>query len=485
MKYKFIKFIISGLLLTTLLGACNKDDSDDEAEVVLADVGSASTIVSSFSLKSNWKLLNGLDSVFFSIDQVKGIIFNADSLPEGTDVRKLQVSIGAPSAASSVEIIMPSLYDGHDTIINYLKNPNDSINFSRGSVMIRVNSANGNQERVYNVNVNVHKINADSLQWKTTAAKLPSNLAARPTAEKSVKFGNKYLCLTGDSNGNACLATSNDPLTGEWEQESVSLPADSKIESLTATSDALYIIGGDKLYRSVNGTDWSETGSDGWTWIYGPYDDNIIGAKGTEWETYPGGTKGTIPYNMPVKGTSVLWTYTDEWFIEPQAIFAGGILADGTLSGDAWGFDGTGWGCLSSRGNLPPAEGIVLFPYFTYRSGNDKFYIVTKHSCWIALGGKLSGGSINTKVYVSLDNGITWRQASQALQLPEAIGPRFGASVLLADKSFTAAGSRAIAPITQWDAPYVVMSGGYTSRGTLYNELWTGVINRLTFKPLQ
>ena len=96
----------------------------------------------------------------------------------------------------------------------------------------------------------------------------------------------------------------------------------------------------------------------------------------------------------------------------------------------------------------------------------------------------MANGTVNTKVYTSLDNGVTWREASTALQLPSEISPRYGTSVILTDKTFTS-GSRAIAPITEWDAPYIILSGGYTARGVLYNEQWNGVINRLTFKPLQ
>lgn len=484
MKLKPFRFIITALVVSSLTCSCNKSDDSSDEEVVLADVGASSTILSSFSLKSNYKLLVGLDSVFFSIDQVNGRIFNADSLPVGTDVRKLQVSIGAPSSASSVQIIMPSLYDGRDTVINYLKNPNDSINFSRGGVMVRINSSNGEHERVYNVNVNVHKIKADSLQWQASSRALPSSLSPRANAEKSVKFGDKYFCLTANSTGLAQMAVSTDPLNDIWDIQAASLPADASIESLCATSDALFLLAGSDLYKSTDGINWTATGSSGWTWLFGAYGDEILGAQGSSWALYPSGTTGAIPAAMPVKGTSSLWSYSDEWFIQPQAILVGGITAAGDYCGDAWGFDGSAWGLLSSRTSLPEAEGMTLFPYFTYRSGNNKFYVITKHSCWIALGGRMANGTLNTKVYTSLDNGVTWREAVSALQLPSAISPRYGASVILADKLFGSA-SRAIAPITQWDAPYIILSGGKTTREVLYNEQWIGVINRLTFKPLQ
>lgn len=482
MKSKISKFIISGLLLGGFLTtACNKDE-DNSTETSLADVGSSSTIVTSFSIKPNYKLLVGLDSVFFSIDQVQARIFNADSLPEGTDVRKLVVSIGTPAAAKSVELIMPSLYSGQDTVINYLKNPNDSINFSQGSVMLRVNSASGEDERVYMVNVNVHKINADSLQWETSARRLPTTFA-QPVAEKSVKFNEKYLTFTSNAAGQVEMADYSDPLNDIRTNSNVTLPDNAQIETLTATADALYIIGDTKLYKSEDGLTWTDTETDGWTWLYGEYDGNVLGAKGTEWETYPAGTKGAIPAAMPVKGTSAMWSYTDEWFITPQALLAGGINAAGEYVGDAWGFDGSNWGRLSGRNALPEAEGFTLFPYFTYRTGNNKFYVVTKHSCWIAFGGKTADG-INKTVYISLDNGVNWIKAPQSMQLPAEIMPRYGASVMLVDKTFSEY-SRAVQPITRWDAPYVLLCGGHNASGALYNQIWIGVINRLTFKPLQ
>ncbi len=482
MKSKISKFIISGLLLGGLLvTACNKD-KDDSTETTLADVGSSSTIVTSFSIKPNYKLLVGLDSVFFSIDQVEARIFNADSLPEGTDVRKLVVNIGTPSSAKSVELIMPSLYSGRDTVINYLKNPTDSINFSQGPVMLRVNSSSGKEERVYLVNVNVHNVNADSLQWETSARKLPTTFT-EPVAEKSVKFNEKYLTYTCNAAGQAQLAVNLDPLSDLWTTSGVTLPANAQIETLTATADALYIIGDTKLYRSEDGMTWSDTSTEGWTWLYGEYDGNIIGAKGTQWEIYPTGQTGAIPAAMPVKGTSVMWSYTDEWFIAPQALLAAGVTATGEYVGDAWGFDGSNWGRLSGRNALPKAEGITLFPYFTYRTGNNKFYVVTKHSCWIALGGK-TAADVNKTVYISLDNGVNWIKAPQSMQLPKEIMPRYGASVMLVDKTFDQ-GARAVKPITRWDAPYVLLSGGYNASGALYNQTWTGVLNRLTFKPLQ
>lgn len=484
MKIRFLQFIISGLLVSAGLTACNSASTSDTASAT-STAASASTMVTSFNLKINNKLLQNLDSVFFSIDQAKAQIFNADSLPWGTDVRKLQVVIGAPSSAKAVEIIMPRLSDGQDTIVNYLTNPNDSINFSRGNVWLRVSSPSGDEERVYNIKVNVHECNADSLQWNTDKIALPSSLTSAAAA-RALEFDGKYYCYTADAAGNRQVSVTVDPLSVASVATIEAVSADIDVNTVVATSNALYALSastpGD-LMTSTDGIAWSSTGSTGWTWLYGGYDDQLIGAKQTRWEAYPSGRSGAIPAGMPVEATSQMWTYTDEWFISPQAIIAGGLTANGTPTGAAWGFDGTGWGQLSGLKALPDVCGMTLFPYFTYRTEGKKFYVVDRHSCWIALGGiDPASGKVNDNVYVSLDNGVNWLTASESLQLPEEIKPRHSASALLATRQIN---SRAVKPITEWDAPYVLLYGGLDASGALYNQVWIGVINRLTFKPLQ
>ena len=44
--------------------------------------------------------------------------------------------------------------------------------------------------------------------------------------------------------------------------------------------------------------------------------------------------------------------------------------------------------------------------------------------------------------------------------------------------------SRATEPVTEWDCPYIYVFGGVTPTGGLSNNIWRGVINRLSFKPL-
>lgn len=482
MKAGIIPFIIFGLGAVAGFSACNSSTTDDSQQSI-SQAGS-STLVKSFALRPNHKLMANLDSVFFSIDQVKGEIFNADSLPWGTDVRKLTVAytLAHPAAA---EIIMPSLKTGQDTVIDIVNHPTDSINFSNGKVWLRISSSDGEFERIYTVKVNVHAMNADSLQWSATSSALPTPVN-RPDAAMAAELDGKYYLLASNGPDIALTATDN-PDAATWTRVAATgLPSDADVSTLRATDNALYVLSatGALLSTTDGGTTWHELDR-GWSHLYGGFGSDIIGVKGSQWAAYPSGTCGDIPSGMPVSETSAMWTFTNDWALSPQAMLAGGVTADGTVTGLTWGFDGTRWMQFSDQmgtRRLPAAAGMQLFPYFTFRNGKSAF-IVTRQSAWIAMGGRLADGTMQKKVYYSLDNGINWREAPEDMQLPASLTPRTGAAVLLCDRHFSIA--RAVKPITEWDAPYIYLLGGCDASGKTLNQKWCGVINRLTFKPLQ
>ena len=77
--------------------SCNSSDTEEYEEYVLpSDVA-----ITSFTISANDDLLENLDSVYFTIDLENRRIFNADSLPKGTDVSRLVVTITYPLVQSS------------------------------------------------------------------------------------------------------------------------------------------------------------------------------------------------------------------------------------------------------------------------------------------------------------------------------------------------------------------------------------------------
>lgn len=506
MKSKLLSILAAGLLASTaMFTSCNDDGGGEDAEVIYG-----STQVKSFKLKADAKVLSGLDSVFFSIDLVKAQIFNADSLPYGTKVNKLVLQLST-DACSKVELNVPRK-NAADTVINYLTNSTDSIDFSNGPVRLHLVSFDGKAERDYTIKVNVHNMVPDSLYWNELAMRrLPSSIAA-PAHQKAVKCGKKVYCLT--SNGvRYNIASTDNPYDDDWEIKGVDFGFAPYVNSLSATDNCLYILATDgTLYASADGTAWTST-SEKWHSIYGGYGDRLLGVKAVEGGyaqvSYPATTETAAPADFPVVGASALCRLTSKWTTQPQVVMLGGITAAGELTNAVWGYDGKQWAKISDK--FPKAIGNAAM--FDYRMAQtDTLSWVSKEvSVLVAMCGQDAAG-LNGKVYVSRNSGLDWKEGDQLVQLPSYIRPRSCAQAIVVNKTATESrassrqwkeyrpmqlprwweladndmvASRAVAPITQWEVPYIYLFGGYDEADNLYDSVWRGVINRLSFKPLQ
>ena len=488
---KFALQVLGLVLAVTAFSACN-DDPDPETEYILA-----STKVTAFSLQKNKAALNNLDTVFFSIDLVNAQIFNADSLPFGTDVRKIAVKISTEQC-SAVELHVPRPGKS-DTIVNYLTNSTDSINFSNGPVKLHVVSYDKSASRDYQIRLNVHKVKSDSLYWAQAAqTKLPGSFAS-PNAQKTVGASVGAVCLTS-SNSSYSLSTNPNPAeVTDWITKTIDFPFTPDIRSLTGCNDRLYILSTDgELYYSDDLADsWIDTASSMYH-IYGQYGDMILGVKKTGntyyHVTYPPTSESIVDADCPVSETSATAYASTDWSNRQQCFFVGGRLADGSLSGATWGFDGSQWTMISS--SLPlRAAGITMFNYEVCYTDTITWKSV-EYPCLIAFGGRTSSTTLNRTVYLSRDNGINWKKADNLLQLPSYIPAMADADPLVFDRTLTdkKSGSgrnynssvfmKAVKPVTEWECPYIFIFGGNDDAAKLYNTIWIGVINRLTFKPI-
>ena len=74
------------VLLSSLASftSCNKDNDNDDSYSYSSST--QTTLVTGFALQADAKVLSNLDSVHFTVDFDRGLIYNADSLPKGTDI---------------------------------------------------------------------------------------------------------------------------------------------------------------------------------------------------------------------------------------------------------------------------------------------------------------------------------------------------------------------------------------------------------------
>ena len=489
------------LLLGSATSCNSKTEEIDEIAVTVSTVA-----VKSFTLQANSNVMANLDSVFFSIDLNEGVIFNADSLPVGTNVSRLIPVITFMTTMSKADIVVSE--DGKDdTTYDYLTNATDSIDFTK-KVQLKVTAYDQQTTYTYDLKVNVHNQKPDSLMWDQNAmTSLPSR-NGKPAAQHTVTFKNQALSLIKESDDSFTIASSSNLFDGAWTKQEITLPFTPAIESLVATPDALWILDdAGKLYTSANGSDWTATGEE-WASLIGPYMDCVLGVKSSENGLihchYPADSRIADPEmdpEFPLSGRSALVSIASEWAEMPTSFFVGGVKSDLSLSKATWAFDGTVWTRIDDN-TAPALSSPAIFPYVANRRVSNIFRPY-RASVWMLIGGKTADGSLNETVYYSYDNGITWRPTPELMQLPDYLPALEGSDGIVMETDLTAnitdywktaTATRAGTWLTPeytidgyditWKCPYIYLVGGRDTTGNLSDSIWRGVLARLRFTPL-
>ncbi len=474
---KNIGLYLASAALLGITVACN-----DDPEGYDTSVDYASTQITAFSLKSNSTVLNNLDSVYFSIDLNSARIYNADSLPYGTKTNRLQVELTTDNC-STVELHFPR--EGKsDSIVNYLTNPNDSIDFSLGAVKLHLISADKVATRDYYINVNVHKVVSDSLCWNLKSPEsLPSAISTM-SDQRTVEFNNKVYTFVTDGTTRASLNIADYPLAASTPT-TFNFPFTPRLSTLTSTTTTLYILDQNgSLYSSIDGTSWNSCNQT-WESITAPYGDTLLGIANLNGKlthvSYPSGPTSTVEADFPISGNSAAIRYVTQWSPTAQIITVGGLKSNGETTRTAWAYDGSQWACIAESTPMN-AEGISVFPYYCCKTDTNT-WVASTTSVLVAMGGTRTDNTIVRTIYLSYDFGFNWTDAPVSMQLPTEMPLLYNSQAIIGNTTNHV--SRAVKPITEWDTPYIYVYGGFTANNTLNTKVYQGAINRLKFKPIQ
>ena len=515
MKVSKILFSLLSVFFILFI-SCN--DAEDEDVPLYSSY--SNTMVKSFYLSDDTaSIVDNLSKRFFTIDLVSGNIYNADSLPYGTDISRLVANMEF-SSPSKVEIYIKGKDDSGNektTTINYLESPSDSIDFSggRGSVTMTVVAADGTTQRDYVIDVRVHQIKADSLIWENLSGSgLPASDAV---AQKTLMKDGSVYCFTENEPGEYSLFKTATPGQGNWQKGMISGISDLDINSIIVSPEGFFALSGTSdskaLVSSSDGVSWSSVaGSSAFYSLIGMYESTLLGivkdGSAYKYASYPQqGELTDVPADFPVSGFSNTVSYKSDWGTS-QIVFVGGRLSDGhSFSNSVWGFDGENWVSLNNvnggAGGAPitPREGAMFFTYYTYKYHSSLDYY-TELLTYFIIGGS-DGTKVLNDIYTTTDLGGFWTKAEDgsSLSLPKDIKGRAFASAVVCEESLNIRSSqmpwnvvegpvvptgmrRYTRALTTEPVPFIYMFGGVNENGDLYDEVWRGVITRLTFEPI-
>jgi hypothetical protein len=440
-------------MLTLVFASCF-NDVDDTASSPYAILKSFSignitsqypTFTSDGADTITTKTIQG-SSYAFSINQVTGDVYNADSLPYATKVDKVTFSMGLSGYA---KIYVDSLA-AFDAFLS-----TDSIDFTSPRI-VRITSTDGEYYKDYTVSVNVHQVEPEKMVWN----KYPS-VGASFTPLRALDIDNR-MCLFGKENGQLMLATTELQDAPSWTQTEIAgLPENADLATVQPFRGALYVVAADGIYKSTNGSEWSLAyGASGMLSIVGTSDnDGMWMATADElFVTYDGDSyesAGALPAGFPVYGVSIA-----SYVLEHNSDIVRYMLVGyGNETKDA---KATVWSRLSTEdvwvkyenGNkpfqCPSLKGLTVLRYddFLYAFGG---------------AGTAQGEEVDafSAFYISRDNGITWKA-------PDDFYQRMPAELQGCDAPF-------VATVDSNNMIWIVCAGEDPF-------VFKGMINRLGFK---
>lgn len=481
----------------------------------------ANTMVKTFALREDTLVMDSLQNIFFSIDLENGVIYNADSLPKGTDVSALafEATFSSVSNAEVTQII-----DGVSTVINHLNLPYSEFDFTAGddnSISLMVLSSDGLYKRDYTIKVNVHTVVADSLAWEL----LESGTLPVPTdciSQKCVSTDNGYILFYTEMNGTTYTIESPD--LSSWSSATLYVGEDMDWSTLISSGDRLFVISNNReLYEcsdlsSLTFTECSLYGELSPYSLIGMREGILVGiteSNSAYTYTYANIESGALTTaavtnsKFPIRGFSNAIIVTSDWGTS-QLIIACGELVDGSYTNAIWGFDGSSWAILNninSGGNGAPItarEGAALIPYYSYDLDID-YDVYTIVSTYLLYGG-WDGSSALRDLYYTSNLGGTWYSSSDScFAVPNAIVRCMNADAFVVEESVNSNNtyklssnyinwtsilesnietSLRLMSDTDLTAPYIYVVGGYNGSSYI-NQIWRGIITRFTMEQIK
>jgi len=443
-------YLLSFSALVSLMASCLGNGTPESIYPV------TDAEILSFSLSSD--SVSDLANVVFSIDQQQGgtgFIYNYDSMAYQTII-KYKAIITYTSGAGTNNVI--NITNGDSTLVQ----SGDSLDVSKPQTL-KVYALNGTTTKLYNVQLNIHQVDPDSMQYARIASDLPF-LQTEDT--KTVVFNDRFLTYS-KINNQIQLHSSSDAVN--WAQETAvsGLPANAVIKGIQSNGSQLFAYTDDgELYVR------NDPMVDQWILANKPAEIKIksilgylnAGANQPEGLCLVVETGGINTFaftgdfiqwnydsNTPIPDNFPLYDFSNYsyqlMYLQRVSIFGGASL-NGDLQNSVWSTqNGLYWAKLTGSINVfPPIEGANVVFY------NDEFWLIN---------GKTES-NFNKSIYYSIDGGVTWQIKPEKTQTPEDYSSRYNASLVMNKNN-----------------KYFYIIGG--KQKTVIPEVWRGFLNKMEF----
>ena len=400
---KLKKYIFFTLALTLACFSCGSDDDDDTTTTSQSgDCIVTNVVLGSLKCLKHTTNSAGEDSTYYVtvtgsnfpmyIDQINQEIYNADSLPVGTDISKVVFSTFAHSGKSIV-------IRNAETDADITFSTTDSTDFTSPR-LITVNSKSGTMKRTYTVRINVHKEDADVFKWKRTAVN--ADIATLTDQHLIVKNGTLY--DFGSNSGQAVLLTSSANDGVNWTKSDISV-ANLNVKSVQLFNGKFYSIAGTQVVTSEDGINWTSNGctqplsalvATGTASIFGIYNGQMLcSSDGINWSI------DQLDEAQPLPETNLCGLrLTSRTYDSVEDILVGGTV-DGNASLWRRTIDLTG--TYTYPWNYFPITAEIKYPFPALNHASFMEYDKAAMLVGLEMDGTLS------EFYLSRDRGRTWK----------------------------------------------------------------------------
>lgn len=418
MKLKVLNIIICLFIAACSITSCLHSD---EIEYEFSSNASITAFSITDSIITYYPaVVNGKDTTLstgivgadypFVINQSEGLIYNPDSLPVGTDVSKVVVSI---TADSYVYIVAET---------DSLWEEKDSLNF-KNPIQFKILAENGTFGRVYTAKINVHQQDPEVLSWQ----KLEGNFSTDIAKQKAI-YLNNHIYVFAEQDGQAVVTTTEATDGKNWSEPiRIDTPKEADITSAMVWGNQLYILAENELYTSEDGIAWNkvETSTSIQKLVANIYSDKtqkIIGIDsdnhyieshdGMTWEAY-----GEMPAEFPTSNLSYA-SYALDTNKDIHRIVVIGDNATSDSIAVSWSqLDSeNGWTDLAAPNNsdgCPKLENMSMIRY------NNALYTFGGN------GQRKTNFEPFSNLFVSKDNGITWQTSPEKFAFPEEFQTKY------------------------------------------------------------